>query len=273
MLKIAIVDDLERDASRLQDLISEYAEMNRIDLDIRCFDCAEDLLSEIRAHSDGTAADAEGSFANGQEAGSAGHYDAVFLDIYMKEMSGIEAAANLRRLGYDMLIVFQTTSKEHMPEAFRLHAYDYIEKPAARSRIFGLMDDITASLHERALVPSLEFMSGGQKHLLPYDEIISLSSDGHYIDIAARGGARFRTRMTMTSVNDLLEHDSRFLSVIRGVVVNLDHVTSIADGICYLSDGSTQPVNIRGRKQIEQIWKDHLISRLRSESMRKSRRD
>ena len=46
----------------------------------------------------------------------------------MEGMTGMEATESIRAMDSDTLIVFLTASEEHMPDAFRFHAYDYISK-------------------------------------------------------------------------------------------------------------------------------------------------
>lgn len=67
-------------------------------------------------------------------------YAAVFLDIYMNGITGIETAEVIRKTDANLLLIFITSSPEHMADAFRIHAYEYVTKPFEKSRIFRLMD-------------------------------------------------------------------------------------------------------------------------------------
>ncbi len=48
------------------------------------------------------------------------------------------------------MIVFLTTSKEHMFEAAPFHFFDYILKPFESTQIFHVLDDALALLPEQA---------------------------------------------------------------------------------------------------------------------------
>ena len=63
--------------------------------------------------------------------------------------------------------------------------------------------------------------------------------------------------MTFSSVCRLLEESESFLLVIRGVLVNMDYITDIRDGVCYIKGDIVQPVNGRNCKKIVQMWKDY----------------
>ena len=61
--------------------------------------------------------------------------DAVFLDIRMPGLDGLDIARVLRRFPDPPSIVFVTAYEEHGVEAFDLRALDYIIKPARSDRI------------------------------------------------------------------------------------------------------------------------------------------
>lgn len=61
--------------------------------------------------------------------------DAVFLDIHMEEMSGLELAERLKELRPKTNIIFVTGYTEHLGAAFEMHASGYVKKPVRRARI------------------------------------------------------------------------------------------------------------------------------------------
>ena len=69
-------------------------------------------------------------------------YSVIFLDIYMDGINGIDTAKKIRETDRDALLVFLTTSEDHMMSAWRIHAYEYILKPVKIEQVFLVMDDI-----------------------------------------------------------------------------------------------------------------------------------
>ena len=61
--------------------------------------------------------------------------DAIFLDIDMPRMSGLEVAQNLQEIDPLPYIVFITGRREHAITAFELEASDYIVKPIDEARL------------------------------------------------------------------------------------------------------------------------------------------
>ena len=62
-------------------------------------------------------------------------FDAVFADIAMPGLSGIELGALLTKLTEPPLIVFVTGYDEHAADAFDLGAVDYVRKPVSADRL------------------------------------------------------------------------------------------------------------------------------------------
>lgn len=102
-LQIAIVEDLQPDAQRLQALVRQ--ELGAVECGI--FPSGDAYLQQMPARKD----------------------DLVFLDICMEGTSGIETAQQLRRADPKVLIVFVTSSPEYVWDAFPVHPFDYLLKP------------------------------------------------------------------------------------------------------------------------------------------------
>ena len=61
--------------------------------------------------------------------------DVVFLDISMRDMDGLAAAALIRKVAPGTMIVFATAYDEYAIKAFELGAVDYLLKPFEEARI------------------------------------------------------------------------------------------------------------------------------------------
>lgn len=242
-LTIAVVDDLQTELDSLSMILHDYGALNQRELTLHCFHSAEELLAGYQP------------FA----------YAVIFMDIYMEGMTGMQAAERIRAIDSDTLIIFLTTSGEHMPDAFRHHAYDYIRKPADRERLFVVMDDIL-KLHTSFLdAPALTFSSKRQDYSIPYSDIVFVRTAANYLEIMDRSGKTYKTRMTFSAIKESLGGDNHFLQLLRGILVNMDYIEKFSDGICYLAGDRSLPINVRNAKKIEQIWQNYVFSRIRRE--------
>ncbi len=68
--------------------------------------------------------------------------DAVFLDIEMPDLDGIELANRITDLQKQVAIVFVTAYNQYAVEAFRLNALDYLMKPVTDDRLHETLNRI-----------------------------------------------------------------------------------------------------------------------------------
>lgn len=143
----------------------------------------------------------------------------MFLDIFLDGMSGIDAARIIRDADRDALIVFLTSSNEHMPDAWRLHAFEYVEKPVSEEKLFPVLDDIRDRITP-ASGPRFSFFGQGSEHSVLYDKLVMVGTNAHnYLEGTDCSGETLQTRMTFAEAGDILLKDKRFLLVRRGVIV------------------------------------------------------
>ena len=257
-MNIAIVDDEQAEIDTLSSILKEYAAVGKLPLSLQIFHSAEELLSSYHPYA----------------------YTAIFMDIYMGGMTGINAAKQILSSDSHAIIIFLTHSDEHMPEAFSIHAYDYIGKPAKKERLFKVMDDVLMRKSEYDASPRLTFSYEKNKISVPYSDIVCVRTSRHnYLEIIVRAQNTcadyntYLTRLTFAEVQQTLSTDRRFLLVLRGVLVNMEHIIAIDGGICRLTNGTEVSINVRGAKEIENTWQNYIFDNIRSERReRRSRR-
>lgn len=70
----------------------------------------------------------------------ASEVDAVFLDLIMPEMHGLDVAEKIQSLSHDIKIVFITAHSDYAVQAFELNSLDYLLKPVTRERLKKSVD-------------------------------------------------------------------------------------------------------------------------------------
>lgn len=247
-MKIAVVDDNKEALSQLELLINEYSSANGLDLTAECF---SDPLPLVQTY-------------------SPYQYAAVFLDIYMDGMTGLDAAAEIRKSDRNIAIIFLTSSAEHRPDAFRFHAFDYLTKPVDRSRLFGTLDDL---FHRQSGTDlnRFTFTENRVQYSLPVTDIVSVQSSAHYVEITDINGKLYKPRMNFSEAADELAGNGCFLQLMRGSLVNMDHVTGFFGDSCSLSSGSSIPVSTRRSRELESIWKNYKFTKIREDALRMTR--
>lgn len=197
-----------------------------------------------------------------------GEYTAVFMDIFLESgPDGVSAARELRRRDPNCLVIFLTSSAAFMPDAFSLHAFDYVVKPIEADRICRVLTDVIATV--RPEQPFIELRSGRQMMRAFHDEIVCAVSEGHYMNVRLHDGRRLRPRMTAKEFAALVSGDPRFLVMNKGIIVNADMIVDFEGCTCLLGDGERVPVRVRDRARIEQAARDYQFERIRGRQRRR----
>ena len=236
-MRIALVDDLQADRIALEQLLQEYDSIHQIGFSFSHFASGEALLTAYQPYK----------------------FAVIFLDVYMDGISGTEAAQRIRAVDDDVALVFLTVSEVHRPDAFSVFATTYLNKPCSSEQVFRTMDHILRFRTDHKAYFSFSF--DRKDYSLPYSEIVSLNSDGNYIIIVDRHGKSYRTRMTFSVAEDHL--DSRFLTLIKGVSVNMDCIVQFSDRSCILQSGAEFPIQVKRKKDLQQKWLNYKFTKIR----------
>ena len=241
-MNIACVDDNKEVLQQVKSLLNLYGENNHIAIDCTCFDNTKSFLDDAQQK----------------------QYNIVFMDIYFdgQGMTGIDAARILRQKDPQCIIVFLTTSSDHMPEAFAVHAFSYIIKDTLDRQLQNVLDDAIRVL---PVAKNLTISQGGQELAIPHHKIVCVYTDGHYVNIRILGSEPLRIRMTFHELLEKLDPEERFLQINKGVLVNMDHIQAIEEGDCGMIDGTWLPVRHRGRNALIASWRSYQFNKLREE--------
>ena len=236
-MKIAIVDDQAAERDRLKALLRAYAQQRNMPLVCFEFSSGEDFLRQYAAY----------------------RYSAVFLDVYMDGMTGIETAKQIRESDKDTVLFFLTSSESHYSDAFSVFASAYFEKPCGEEKLFRALDHFL--LRSERQERTFSFSYSRNDYSILFSDLVSLETQGNYITITDRNGEVFRTRLTFTAARNRL--DERFLTLMKGVIVNMDFIKTIEGSLCCLTNGKTLPVNKKKTKELRETWFNYKIAKIR----------
>lgn len=68
------------------------------------------------------------------------HFDIVLLDILMDEPDGMKTAEMLRAKTEDTLLIFITSSRKYVYDAYDVEAYQYLVKPVSDEKLFEVLE-------------------------------------------------------------------------------------------------------------------------------------
>lgn len=159
--------------------------------------------------------------------------DILFLDIEMKELSGMDTARALRRKDTRTLLIFVTAYPDYVFQGYEVHAFHYILKPYEEHRIQKVLEQAVKELGAcREQYYTLEQKSGTLR--IPLKKILAFSSDRRKIILTLTDGQRLDFYGKLDALkNDLPDY---FVRCHNRHLVNLNHVTALEKDGCHLGD-------------------------------------
>ena len=237
--RIAIVDDLKMDRERLEkDVVKRY-EKQELEADVHVYDSGTAMLKEF----------------------SKDLFHVAFLDIRMDDMTGIELAEQLRKEDTNLLICFLTTSREYAFDAFPIHPFDYLIKPYKEEQLNHVLAEALRVLSGSE--PEITVKAGKAEVQVAYSQIVSVISQGHAVLFRLTDGSTVRGMLTFGETEQILTADERFLLCNRGILVNMDHVSSMNGEIFSMDDGSSYPLRTKNRPELIRQFSQYQITRMR----------
>jgi len=152
--------------------------------------------------------------------------DAVFLDIQMPGLTGLDLAQVLSRFKSPPPIVFVTAHEEHAVEAFDLHAVDYVLKPVREERLAEAVRRVVAAGES---TPSgdaqIPVERGGVTRFIARSDVTHVEAQGDY----ARLHTADESHLVRTPLSTLAQEwaDAGFVRIHRSVLVALPHVAEL----------------------------------------------
>lgn len=203
----------------------------------------EDLARILRASA---RVDDVETAASGQEAilmASRLNYDAIFLDVRMPELDGLELARVLRAFTRPPALVFVSAYDTSAVATFELRALDFLMKPVTPQRVDEALNRVTASIttsdeaqiqtdHAQAVEPershdviAVNNVRDRSVRLLSRGSVLYAMAYGDYLRVFSDSG-RYLTRGTLSDVERRFGRHG-FMRVHRQYLVNLRRIVEV----------------------------------------------
>jgi DNA-binding LytR/AlgR family response regulator len=192
-------------------------------------------IGEVQRCGDATCALRELSSSNSGSSRARKPYDAIFLDINMPGLSGIELAGVLANFSHRPAVVFVTAHDDKAVAAFDVGALDYLLKPIRQDRLDEAVRRVLAARNagpaettDDDVIPA---ELGGVTHLVPRDSISWVEAEGDYARLHSSSGAHL-VRIPLSTLESRWR-DRGFQRVHRSYLVALRMVSGLRN-----SDGA-----------------------------------
>lgn len=173
--------------------------------------------------------------------------DILFLDIEMKQLSGMDTARLLRKRDARTILIFVTAYPDFVFQGYEVHAFHYILKPYDERKIQNVLEQAIRELgksREKFFV--LEQKSGSLK--IPMKKILAFSSDRRKVGVLLDDGEKLDFYGKLDDVEKNLPE--YFIRCHNRHLVNLNHVDGLEKDCCIC--GTVQfPVSRAYRQGLE----------------------
>ena len=215
-ISILVCDDLPEERMNLLRMLRHYEQKKDMELRLETASDGSELLSMWKPN----------------------RWDMIFLDIFMPQVDGIEAARQLRKVDDDCEIVFATTSRRHGMEGYEIHAMDYLTKPFAQPEVDSVMDWFLQERAEKRRELILRTPEG--EETVRTQDILYIESRSHSCVVHTRK----QEISTRGSIDELAAGlDASFFRCHKSFLLNFAHVAEIEQRAFRLDSGDVVPIS------------------------------
>ena len=178
-----------------------------------------------------------------------GVYDILFLDIYMMSLTGIDIARQISFSDENCHIIFFTSSEEHYPESYEVHAKGYVTKPLKEST-FAFCNAMDYVMKQLSLQYSgITVFLNGQEVFCKFKEILYFEVNNRklYFHLFDK---TFETSGKYLDYSQELLKDTRFLECYRNLIINMDYIQKYDENNFLLKNNEKLPISRRKKQMV-----------------------
>ena len=224
-MNIAVLEDNKNDRREICSYIESYCKANCFEAHIKLYCNGEALFVDFEP----------------------GHFDLLFIDIFLPGISGVEVARKIRETDRDCMFVFITISPDFALDGFSVQAAGYVVKPISLKKMSDAMH-ACRFVFERN-VREIELPVGGKDLRVSIADLIYVEVHGKDTILHMKKG-ELKTRLPLETVEKHLG-GVPFLRCNRSYIINMNHVEEMLRDDFLMHGGGLVPIRKNNRKEIK----------------------
>lgn len=238
--KIAICDDDVIFMEEITRLILNYQFERNIDISVSSFTNGKYLISNYK---------------------KSGDFQILFLDIEMPELNGLELASIIRTsIDRHVFIVFISSYPEYMHESFRVHPYNYLQKPVSHNTLFAVLDEIRLDLNDNSYCFTINSIEK-KSEVVNFNDVLYIETKDSKKSLLSfcLTDRKILARGTIKDWSEKLKHLS-FQKCHTSYLANLTHIHYFSDSELIMDNSDKLPLSRRMKKDLETAYKKQIVS-------------
>lgn len=232
MLRIAVCDDLPVCVEKLTGAIESWACQRQVNVQLKKFARGEEVLFD-------------------QEA--AGDFTAVFMDVELEGMDGMETAARLREKNSLLSVVFVSQYEGYFKQMFQVYPCQFIEKPVAQEKVYDVLDKIVRE--QRVSHESFLFRSNRKTVNISLGEVLYFASEKRIIKIRMKSGREYAFYEKLDQLEQTLEdYSNQFIRIHQSYLINGRQIEQFFHSRVMMRNGDVLPVSRDKKGRLMQFY-------------------
>ncbi len=198
MIRIGVCDDVPCFVETLAHFVMDWARKRKINVKLEKFKSGEEVLLNLET---------KGDFA------------AVFMDIELDGINGMETALKLRKADRFVSIVFVSGHEQYFKKLFQVYPFQFVEKPIAEQKIYEVMDKVA---REQALYnESFYFQYKWVTFHINLKQVLYFASERRVVRILMEDGREHIFYEKLDELEErLAEYNHQFIRIHKSYLVN-----------------------------------------------------
>lgn len=229
MLDIAICDDDNSFAGGLEKTLCRMEKTYGLKFEIDVYQDGCSLVKEVM---------------------SGKRYDIICMDIQMREMDGVEAARQIRKLDRVVELIYVTSYDSYMKEVFEVTPSGFIVKPLNQKEF-----ETTFCRVMRTVIGQdayYRFRYKKEEYKLLIRNILYFTSDLRKTYIVEEGGRYMEYRKLNDISKNLGQENGMFVRIRKSYLVNYRHIVRFSYDTVKLSNGEVLPVSSHRKQEVDE---------------------
>ncbi len=231
MIRIGICDDVQFYVERLTESIEGWADVRNINVKLEKFKSGEEVLFDLEE---------QGDFA------------AVFMDIELNGINGMETALRLREKNRLVSIVFVSQYEQYFKEMFKVYPFQFVEKPICGQKVYKVMDQIVEE--QKFFNESFLFRYNRTTFNIDLKQVLYFASERRTIRVLMEDGREHVFYEKLDELEQMLSgYNHHFIRIHKSYLVNKRQIEQYHSKNIVMRNGDTLAVSRDKRGMVCQM--------------------